>query len=137
MASLFSKIIDREIPADIVYEDDLVIAILDIDPVNDGHTLVIPKEEYPDFASIPEEALGPYFERVQRVARAVVAGVDAEGFNLVFNNGPASGQEVMHVHAHIIPRFEGDGYEHWQGDGYTSEEEKTRCAERIRSKFDV
>jgi histidine triad (HIT) family protein len=137
MASIFTKIINREIPADIVYEDELVIALLDINPVNDGHTLVVPKEEYADFSSIPPELLGPFFERVQRIARGVTAGVRADGFNVLLNTGSAAGQEVMHVHAHIIPRFEGDGYEHWHGSGYDTEDEKKRTAERIRNALDA
>lgn len=137
MASIFTKIIDREIPADIIYEDDIVIALLDINPVNDGHTLVVPKEEHTDFSSMPHELLGPFFERVQSIAQAVVSGVGADGFNLLLNTGSASGQEVMHVHAHIIPRFEGDGYEHWHGAGYENDSEKKHTADLIRAQLDA
>lgn len=133
MASLFTRIIEREIPADIVYEDELVIAFLDINPVNEGHTLIVTKEEHTDLDTMPTELVGPFFERVQRIAHAVVEGTGADGYNLIMNTKPASGQEIMHVHAHIIPRFEGDGYTHWQGSAYTSDERKHECAQRIRT----
>lgn len=135
MTSLFTNIIRREIPAEIVYEDDEVIAFLDINPVNQGHTLVVPKQEFVSLETIPTENIGPFFERVQKIARAVVSGVDAQGYNLIMNTGPASGQEIMHAHAHIIPRFDNDGYTHWKGDPYPTEQEKHNIANQIRRRI--
>jgi len=137
MASIFTKIINRELPAQILYEDERFIAILDINPVNYGHALVITKAEFPDFDALDPKLLGPLFETVQHVARAVVNGTGAQAYNVMTSNGRAAGQEIAHLHIHIIPRFEGDGYEHWHGSGYDTEDEKKRTAERIRNALDA
>lgn len=132
MASIFTKIINRELPAQILYEDERFIAILDINPVNYGHALVITKEEFPDFDSLEPTILGPLFATTQQVAKAVVRGVSAQGYNIFINNGAASGQEIAHFHAHIVPRFENDGYKHWQGSPYNDTEHMKDVADSIR-----
>jgi histidine triad (HIT) family protein len=132
MASIFTKIINRELPAQILHEDERFIAILDINPVNLGHALVITKAEYPDFASLEPGILGPLFATVREVARAVVTGTGAHGFNIMTSNGSAAGQEIEHLHIHIIPRFEGDGFTHWPSKRYANDDEMARTAQRIR-----
>ena len=132
MASVFTRIINRELPAQILYEDERFIAILDINPVNHGHALVITKDEVPDFDSLNPELLGPLFETVQRVARGVVRGTRAEGFNIMTSNGSAAGQEIRHLHIHIIPRFEGDGFTHWKSTTYSDEDDMKRIGEAIK-----
>ena len=108
MENIFLKIINREIPADIIYEDDLVIAFLDIMPVNKGHTLVVPKKHFVNILDGDPETLAHMIKISQKVAQAQVKELGAEGFNLVVNNGVAGGQEVMHSHFHIIPRYTND-----------------------------
>jgi len=113
MPSIFSKIIAREIPAHIVYEDENTIAFLDINPVNPGHTLVVPKNEKPNILESSEEDLVRVLQVVRKIAPAIVKAVGAEGFNTVTNTGEASGQSVLHTHFHIIPRFKNDGHMPW------------------------
>jgi len=108
METIFSKIIAREIPADIVYEDEVVLAFLDITPVNYGHTLVIPKEPCVNaFDAIPE-TLAHMMRVGQKIAQALKAAGLAEGVNLIMNNGAEAGQEVFHAHLHVVPRLTGD-----------------------------
>ena len=108
MENIFLKIIKREIPANIVYEDDLVIAFLDIEPVNKGHTLVVPKKHFVNILDGAPEILAHMMKVVQKVARALVTELKADGFNLVVNNGEAGGQEIMHSHFHVVPRYLND-----------------------------
>jgi histidine triad (HIT) family protein len=108
MENIFLKIINREIPAYIIYEDDLVIAFLDIVPVNKGHTLVVPKKHFVNILDGDSDILAHMMKIVQKIARAQVKELGAEGFNLVVNNGVAGGQEVMHSHFHVVPRYLGD-----------------------------
>lgn len=108
MENIFLKIINREIPANIIYEDDLVIAFLDIVPVNKGHALVVPKKHFVNILDGDSDTLAHMMKIVQKIAQAQVKELGAEGFNLVVNNGIAGGQEVMHSHFHVVPRYLGD-----------------------------
>ena len=105
---IFCKIAKREIPAKIVYEDDFTIAFLDISPCAEGHTVVIPKQHFEKFTDMEEEDAGNLFASVQKVAKAVEKALNIQASNIGLNNGKAAGQEVPHVHVHIIPRYEGD-----------------------------
>ncbi|HLT00373.1 MAG TPA: HIT family protein [Acholeplasma sp.] len=106
MKTIFSQIIDREIPSSIVYEDDLVIAFLDITQATPGHTLVVTKKPYENIFEVPEETLKHLFSVVQKLSKAIFKAFDAKGINLLNNNMAAAGQTVFHYHVHIIPRFE-------------------------------
>jgi histidine triad (HIT) family protein len=108
MASIFTRIVRGEIPSARVYEDDLTFAFLDIHPASRGHTLVIPKQEYPDLLSMPAELLTAVHLTTQRVARAIQRALQPNGLNIVQNNGGAAGQTVFHYHVHLIPRWNGD-----------------------------
>jgi len=108
MSTIFEKIIAREIPADIVYEDDLVLAFLDIHPVNVGHTLVVPKKKFVNIFDGDSEILGHMMQIAQRLGKAIHEATACDGVNVSMNNGAASGQEVFHAHIHIIPRFDDD-----------------------------
>ncbi len=100
---IFCKIIRGEVPASIVYEDEQVAAFLSHRPINEGHTLVVPKKHYENIYDIPEEEAGYLFRVTKRVAGAVRDAVAAEGIRLVQNNGEAAGQVVFHLHVHVIP----------------------------------
>ena len=115
---IFCKIIAGDIPSYKVYENDKVLAFLDITPVNPGHTLVVSKEHYENLNDLPEELVSKIIQAIKKIAPAVVKAVGADGFNLNLNNGPAAGQIVNHVHFHIVPRKIGDGYELWSGKEY-------------------
>jgi histidine triad (HIT) family protein len=110
--TIFEKIIDREIPAQIVYEDASVIAFLDAHPVNHGHTLVIPKTKFVNIFDADESVLGHMVQVAGKIGRALKEVTGCDGINLVMNNESAAGQVVFHAHMHVIPRFEGDGAGH-------------------------
>ena len=99
----FCKIARKEAPASRVYEDEQVIAFLSIQPINIGHTLVVPKKHYKNIYEIPEEEVGYLYKIVKKIAHAVTKAVDAEGIRIVQNNGEAAGQVIFHMHVHIIP----------------------------------
>jgi len=108
MDTIFSKIITGEIPATKVYEDDVVLAFLDINPSNQGHTLVIPKAHSVDATQTDPEILAQIITVGQRIAKAQQTALGATGNNLIFNCGADGGQEVFHTHLHVIPRFADD-----------------------------
>ncbi len=103
--SIFSKIIRHEVPAQRVYEDDHVIAIMDINPVSEGHVLVIPKEPAETMAELSDEFAAAIGKVLPRITRAVKKVTGAPAVNILQNNGGEAGQVVMHVHVHVIPRF--------------------------------
>lgn len=104
---IFCRIAQKKAPASIVYEDDAVMAFLDIRPLNEGHTLVIPKRHYALIYEVPDEEIAHLYKAVKRVALAVKKGVAADGITISQQNERAAGQEVFHVHVHVIPRYAG------------------------------
>jgi len=110
--TIFSKILRGEIPCHRVYEDDLVLAFLDIQPLSRGHTLVIPKQAVASVDQMSDESGAAIGRVLPRIARAVLAATGAKDFNIRQNNGAAAHQAVFHVHFHIIPKFpDGSGLE--------------------------
>lgn len=108
METIFTKIIKREIPAHVVYEDEIVLAFLDITPVNHGHTLVIPKTPFVNAFDADMDTFAHMHKVGLKIAQALKDIGLADGVNMVTNNGEAAGQEVFHSHLHIIPRKTGD-----------------------------
>ena len=106
---IFCKIVAGEIPSFKLYEDDETLAFMDINPVHDGHCLVIPKAHYPTVFDITPEAFAAAARTATRVARAVNAAVKPEGINLMQANGEGAGQSVGHFHLHVVPRRGDDG----------------------------
>ena len=106
---IFCKIIRGEIPSFKLYEDDLTYAFMDINPLNDGHALVIPKYHAENIYATPDEWFGPTMSTVRRIASAVNKVVRPEGLNLLQANGPGAKQSVFHFHMHVIPRYADDG----------------------------
>jgi histidine triad (HIT) family protein len=109
MESLFTKIIKREIPSVILHEDEQCIVILDISPINKGHALVISKKEYETIIECSDAELSYLMGIARKTAVKLTDVLSIDGFNIMINNKPASGQEVPHLHIHIIPRYDGDG----------------------------
>ena len=108
---IFCAIIAGEAPASLVWEDDQALAFMDIRPVNPGHVLVVPRLHAASLAELDPEVGAHLFGVAMRLAPAVRrSGVASEGINLFLADGRAAGQEVMHVHLHIVPRFSGDGF---------------------------
>ncbi len=108
MACIFCKIISKEIPAEILFENDCALSILDVNPIHYGHALVIPKNHHKDFLDVPEQELGGIMHAVHVVARALVKSYHLSGFNFFSNNGEVAGQSVFHFHIHITPRYADD-----------------------------
>jgi len=109
---IFCQIIRKQSPASIVYEDKQVVAFLSNRPVNEGHTLVVPKKHYENIFEISEEEVAYLFRVTKRVVEAVRYALSAEGIRIVQNNGRAAGQVVFHLHVHVIPMEPNDGFIH-------------------------
>ncbi len=109
---VFCKIIDGEIPCHKLYEDDDVLAFLDISQVTKGHALVISKKHFDNFLSTPQEIMHKVMDVAQRIGQVDIKLLGAKGVNILSNCYPAAGQSVMHFHVHVIPRYEeGEGFE--------------------------
>jgi histidine triad (HIT) family protein len=108
MECIFCNIRDRKAEAEIVFEDDNILAFLDIQPINYGHTLVIPKKHYDNFLTVPKDEMERLMNATQFIAGAVKRSTNADGFNIISNNGNSAGQTVYHFHFHIIPRYNSD-----------------------------
>lgn len=107
MKDVFCRIIDGEIPGTKVYEDDDVLAILDISQTTRGHTLVMPKKHYDSFLSCPAELTHKVYDVAQRIGQAEISLLGAKGVNILTNVGEVAGQSVPHFHVHVIPRYLG------------------------------
>lgn len=105
---VFCRIARHQLPAEILYETERVISILDINPIHFGHALIIPRDHCRDFLSIRDEDLHEVTRVAQTVARALVRALNLEGFNVFSNNGRTAGQSVFHFHLHITPRYPDD-----------------------------
>ena len=122
---LFCKIVRGELPSFKVYEDAMILAFLDIRPVNAGHTLVIPKRHAHNIFDIAEEDWAALAKATRELAIAIEKGVGADGVNIAMNNREHAGQVVEHPHVHIIPRFKGDGLKLMPQRQYLSGEAET------------
>jgi histidine triad (HIT) family protein len=139
--TIFSKIIRGEIPSHKVYEDSHVFAFLDIGPLSNGHTLVIPKEPVAQLDQLSDDSAAAIGRVLPRLCRAVMKATGATAYNVLQNNGSAAHQAVFHVHFHIIPRFEsiaegtpGGGLGiRWPSGKLESAEGKALAAEIARS----
>lgn len=132
---LFCKMVAGQIPVTKIYEDDDVLAFLDIGPISDGHTLVMPKQHFEKLDNCPSEILGLIGSRIGKIAGAVTAAMNSDGYNVLCNNGRAAGQLIEHLHFHIIARKTGDGlFDQWPA--YKYEQGKIEViAEKIREKL--
>jgi len=107
---IFCKIAKKEIPCTTVYEDDKMIAFLDISQITKGHTLIIPKKHVENVYEIDEETIAYLYSKVPQLAKAITKAFNAKGMNVVNNNGTNAGQTVFHYHIHLVPRYdENDG----------------------------
>jgi histidine triad (HIT) family protein len=132
---IFCKIVAGDIPAAKVYEDDHVLAFLDIGPIHEGHTLVIPKAHYETVADCPPEVMAALAATLPSLAGAVISTITCDGYNILCNNGRAAGQLVGHMHFHIIPRMQHDGvFDKWPAGQYP-EGRIQQLAEQIRKKL--
>lgn len=108
---VFCAIIDERAPASVVYQDDEVIAFMDINPVTPGHLLVVPRDHLPQLTDLSDELAGHVFNVARRLAAALRSSdVRADGINLFYADGKAALQEIFHAHLHVIPRYPDDGF---------------------------
>lgn len=104
---VFCRIARKQSPGSVIYEDETVMAFLDINPLNEGHTLIIPKEHHEDIFEIPAELLAYLHTISKRIAIAVKKATKADGISIFQQNGKAADQEIPHLHIHVVPRYEG------------------------------
>lgn len=131
---IFCKIINKEIPAEIIYEDKKSLVFLDIEPNNPGHCLVVPKEHFENLFDVDEKTLGDLMIIVKKMSLVLKNSLAAEGINIGINNGESAGQIVSHLHIHVIPRYASDGFVHWHGKAYQEGEMKL-VAEKIKKEL--
>jgi histidine triad (HIT) family protein len=139
---VFCEIVAGRLPAHVVHEDDRVLAFLDIHPLTPGHTLIIPKRHVPFLADLDQETADRLFSVTLQVAAALRASdLQCEGVNLFLSDGAVAGQEVFHVHMHVIPRFAGDplgpGRPFGRAPALGNQGELEKTAEQLRHAFTV
>lgn len=128
---IFCKIVEGEIPSTKVYEDETVLAFMDINPWEKGHTLVIPKKHFDPITNVPDDILQQIIVVAKKIAAAQVKGLNAIGVNIAQANGKAAGQEVPHVHFHIIPRCSEVDKRNWKPTKYDSFDQMNNIASLI------
>ncbi len=133
---LFCKIIKGDLPSQKVYEDADTFAFLDIHPVNQGHTLVVPKVHAENIHDISSRDFCALMETARKLSSVVKVATGAEGINIGINNGSVAGQIIFHLHVHIIPRLPDDGHRHWHGKDYEGDEIEG-VAEKIRNQVET
>jgi len=134
--TIFSKIIRGDIPSHKIYEDERVLAILDIGPLSKGHTIVIPKEAVATLDQLSDESAAAIGRVLPRLCRAVMKGTGAKAYNILQNNGMAAHQAIFHVHFHIIPKFSDSGLAISWPAGQLKAEDGKLMAEKIVAALD-
>ena len=129
---VFCKIVKGELPAWKVYEDEDVVAFLDINPATPGHTLVVPKQHYRNILDAPDEVVAKVFKVAKKIAEATVKGLGAKGVNVITNAEEVAGQIVFHFHVHVVPRYSPDEVRFQYVPKKYAEGEAEEVAEKIR-----
>jgi histidine triad (HIT) family protein len=132
---VFCKIVQREATASIVWEDDKVLVFLDIRPLNEGHTLVIPKEHYENIYETPDDIIAYIYRIVKQTAVIVKNATKADGITIIQQNGHAAGQEIFHLHVHVVPRYEGQKLPRFTDIPSAPREKLDAMAKRLREQF--
>ena len=136
----FCNILTEELPSSVVYKDEICTVIMDIQPFNQGHVLVVTNEHIPDLQSLPIDQGQHLFSVAQKIAAAIrTSGIHCEGVNLFVADGVAAMQSVPHFHLHVVPRFEGDGFEFQFSPRYAelpTRDELDKNASYIRDAFE-
>lgn len=130
---IFCRIIKREIPCTKIYEDSVTLAFLDLNPVNKGHTLVVPKKHSETILDTDEKTLRDLMVTTKKVSKAIMDSLNVKGFNIGINQFEIAGQVVPHLHIHIMPRIKNDGIKLWPQRKYESKEEMEETAKKIKS----
>ena len=132
MSSVFTEIIEGRIPCDLVYENESVIAFLDINPASRGHTLLVPKEPAETIDQLSIESAAELGAAIPKVCRGVMEATGAVAYNLLQNNGREAGMTVPHVHIHIIPRYPQSSHSFIWSHGTLDQSEAIELARRIK-----
>lgn len=133
---IFCRIVAGQIPAIKLYEDESVFCFMDINPISDGHVLVIPKDHYENVFEIPPETYGALYSTVAKLALAIKAEINPDGLNVMQLNGKAANQVVPHLHIHLMPRRHGDGITVSQWEPVPgNKDEIAQLAERLKAKL--
>lgn len=132
---VFCSIVDGDERAYRVYEDEQTLAFLDVNAIADGHTLVIPRRHHPHLTDMDDEETAAMFTTVRRVASAIESAIDPDGINVFQSNGRAAGQDVFHVHAHVVPRYADDGFGFAPSRYALEPDEGERIAGRLREEL--
>ena len=120
---IFCKIINGDIPSRRIYEDENFVVMMDVSPASKGHSLLLPKEHYANMFEMPEELLAEVLKVAQKVAAKMMTALNADGINILQNNGEAAGQTVFHYHMHLIPRYNGEEpMLTWEPKAYSADE---------------
>ncbi len=139
--TIFEKIADREIPSNIVYEDDVCIAFTDAFPLSKGHTLVIPRKPVENIYELDEETGAHIMKVITKVSNAIKEAFNPAGLNIVQNNGEYASQTVFHIHFHLIPRYESeyDGFSYnWKQDpNERDDKQKKEIEDAIKNRLNV
>ena len=134
MACIFCDIVEGKLDGHIIYEDESHMVFLDKYPIDEGHTLVIPKKHYERITDMAPEDVGKIFTLVPKIAKAVLLGAGADAFSLAQNNGKAAKQIIPHVHIHIIPRYANKATM-WTKRQIPTDDELSNLKEKIQSSF--
>jgi histidine triad (HIT) family protein len=129
---IFCKIVKHEIPSSTVYETETILVFLDIRPLSMGHTLVIPKEHYVDLFDVPNQLLSEVYNATKLVSAAVKKATSADGISIIQQNGKAAGQDIFHLHVHIVPRHEGEKLPSFSDLKMVEREKLEETAKKIR-----
>jgi histidine triad (HIT) family protein len=129
---IFCRIAQKQVPASVIFENEKVMAFLDIRPLSEGHTLVIPKAHYESIFDIPKDLIAYLHGVTKRIAIAVAEATNADGISINQQNGKAAGQDILHLHVHVIPRYEGQKLPRFSETSETDREELSRTAAKIR-----
>ena len=132
---IFCKIASGEIPAKTIYENDKFKVFFDLGPATKGHALIIPKEHFDNLYELNDDVAGELLVKAKQVATAMKDAFQADGFNLVQNNGTVAGQSVFHFHMHLIPRYEGDHAMKLWTPGEVDGEELEQLKEQVVAKL--
>lgn len=129
---IFCRIVLKQAPGSIIYEDETALAFLDNRPLSEGHTLVIPREHYQDIFEIPEEVLCQVHQVSRRIAIALEKAFKVDGISIFQQNGRAANQDIFHLHVHVVPRWEGQKLGRFPDSSETNREELNKIAEIIK-----
>jgi histidine triad (HIT) family protein len=132
---IFCIIARKEAQASVIYEDAQIMAFMDIRPVSEGHALIIPKQHYVDIFDTPTDLLAETHKVTKKIATAVKKATHADGISIVQQNGKAAGQDIFHIHVHVIPRFEGQKTPHFHELSVASRETLEQAAEKIKQQL--